>query len=80
MYQDELQTRKLCIYFHTKLQNLSLYPDYALGIVMRVERSIKQTLFRPKHSNHYDEGEKVAKRSVLKRFQLVIDFLMHNLG
>ena len=49
-------------------------PDYVLGIVMRVESLIKQPLFRLKHSNHYDEGEKVAKRSVLKRFQLVIDF------
>ena len=47
---------------------------------MRVESLIKQTLFWLKHSNHYDEGEKVAKRSVLKRFQLVIDFLMRNLG
>ncbi len=27
-----------------------------------------------KHSNHYDEGQRVAKFSVLKRFQLVIDF------
>jgi hypothetical protein len=47
---------------------------------MRVESSIKQTLFQLKHSNRYDEGEKVVKRSVLKKFQHVIDFLMHNLG
>ena len=59
---------------------MCIIPDYALGIVMRVESSIKQTLFQQKHSNRYDEGEKVAKRCVLKRFQHVIDFLMHNLG
>jgi hypothetical protein len=47
---------------------------------MRVESSIKQTLFQLKHSNRYDEGEKVAKRCVLKRFHHVIDFLMHNMG
>ena len=46
---------------------------------MKVESSIKQTLFQLKHSNHYDEGEKVAKRSGLKWFQLVIDFLLHNM-
>lgn len=33
-----------------------------------------------KHSYHYGEGEKAAKRFVLKRFQYVIDFLVHNMG
>lgn len=32
-----------------------------------------------KYSYHYGEGEKAAKRSVLKRFQYVIDFLINNL-
>ena len=47
---------------------------------MRIESSIKRTLIQLKHSNSYNEGEKVAKRSVLKRFQLVIDFLMNILS
>ena len=64
------------------IKQLAFYlnPNYALEIVMRVENPIKQTLFRLKHSTHYDEEEKVAKRHVLKGFQLVIDSLMLNLG
>jgi hypothetical protein len=73
---EKLFKTTLCRLFYL----LFLNPDYALGIVMRVESTIKQTLFQLKHSNRYDEGEKVAKRCVLKRFQHVIDFLMHNLG
>ncbi len=51
-----------------------------LEIVMSIESSIKQTLSRLKHSTHYVERVKVAKRSVLKKFRGGIDYLVHILG
>jgi hypothetical protein len=53
-----------------------LRQGYALGIVMSVESSIKQTIL-DRGILHYAEREKVAKFSVLKGGQLVIDSLMY---
>ena len=58
----------------------SFIPNYAIGIVMSVKSSIKQTPSRVRHSYSYGEWAKVPKPSVFQRFGLVIDFLLHNLG
>jgi hypothetical protein len=47
---------------------------------MSVESTIKQALFLFHHSDNYASIEKVAKPSVFKGFQLVIDSLIRNLG
>jgi tetratricopeptide (TPR) repeat protein len=72
-----VMSKEIFLVFNEKL---IFSPDYAVGIVMRIESSIKQAFFRLRHSCHYGEREKVAKGSVLKGGQLVIDSLLYNLG
>jgi hypothetical protein len=54
--------------------------DYVLGFVARAKTPIKYELFLLRHSNHYGEGEKVAKLHSLQVFLFAVGFLMHNPG
>ncbi|MFT6844179.1 MAG: hypothetical protein ACJAUV_000351 [Flavobacteriales bacterium] len=47
---------------------------------MSIENAIKYGLSKRKHSLGYGEASKGRVTHILKQFQYVIDFLMHNAG